>query len=127
MRSVTVTRKKKLAGAIMPYWVITRVGKAEFCSEHGLEGDMCEQSSNGFPVPRIDMSILDGIGTRISSGETVSIELNEGDKSLFVSTVDGCLSNEVSLEDFWETGLKITVTTKGGFMTLPHPVVELPE
>ena len=124
MEKITVTRKKKFAGAVMPYWIITRVSKAEFCAQYGLDGDKCEQSESGFPVPRIDMSVLDETGTRIGNGETVCIELKDGEESLFVSTMDGCLSNEVRIEDYRQAGLQINVTTKGGFKTLPHPVVE---
>ena len=108
----------------MPYWIITRMSKAEFCAQYGLDGDKCEQSESGFPVPRIDMSVLDELGTRINNGETVSIDVDDGDESLFVSTMDGYLSNEVRLEDYQQAGLKITVSTKGGFAALPHPVVE---
>ena len=126
MKTITVTRKKKFAGAVMPYWVITGVRKAAFCSRYNLSGDLCEQSENGFPIPRIDMKVLDEIGTRISNGETISIELKEGETTLFASTADGCLSNEVQLNDYWQVGLKITITTKGGFKTLPHPVIEKP-
>ena len=124
MKSITVTRKKKFASAVMPYWIITRMSKADFCAKYGLEGDMCEQNGSGFPVPRIDINVLDELGTRINNGETVCADINEGEESLFVSTMDGCLSNEVRLEDYCQTGMKITVSTKGGFATLPHPVVE---
>jgi len=90
LEKITVTRKKKFAGAVMPYWIITRVSKAEFCAQYGLDGDKCEQSESGFPVPRIDMSVLDETGTRIGNGETVCIELKDGEESLFVLTMDGC-------------------------------------
>lgn len=119
-----MTRKKKLANALMPYWVITCMSKAEFCARYGLSGDECEMGTEGLPVSRVSASVLDGIGTRIGPGETVSIELSESDSSLFVSTIDGYLSNEVLLESYWSTGCKITLTTEGGFKTLPHPVVE---
>ena len=72
------------------------------------------------------MKVLDETGTRINNGETITIELKDGETALFVSTVDGCLSNEVQVNDYWQTGLKITITTKGGFKTLPHPVIEKP-
>ena len=126
MSTITVTRKKKFAGALMPYWVITGISKAAFCLRYNLSGDLCEQTESGFPVPRIDMNILDETGTRINNGETITIELKDGETALFVSTVDGCLSNEVQLNDYWQTGLKITITTKGGFKVLPHPVIEKP-
>ena len=72
------------------------------------------------------MKILDETGTRINNGETITIELKDGETALFVSTVDGCLSNEVQLNDYWQTGLKITITTNGGIKVLPHPVIEKP-
>ena len=124
MEKITVTRKKKFASAVMPYWIITCMSKADFCAGYGLVGDLCVQSDSGFPVSRIDMKVLDETGTRIGNGETVCIELKDGEESLFVSTMDGCLSNEVRIEDYRQAGLQINVTTKGGFKTLPHPVVE---
>ena len=123
MKTITVTRKKKFASAMMPYWIIVGVSKADFCAQHGLVGDACEQSESGFPVARIDMKILDEVGTRIGNGETVQIEIKEDDVTLFVSTVDGYLSNEVRIKNYENNGMKLTVTTKGGFENLPHPVV----
>ena len=119
-----MTRKKKFANALMPYWVITCMSKADFCSRYGLSGDECEMGSEGLPISRADTSVLDGLGTRIGNGETIALELADSDVSLFVSTIDGYLSNEVMLEPYWSTGCKITLTTEGGFKTLPHPVVE---
>lgn len=32
-----------------------------------------------------------------------------------------------SLDDYWQTGLKVTITTKGGFKTLPYPIIKAPQ
>ena len=125
MVTLTVTRKKKFASAVMPYWIITCMSKSESCSRYGLNGDWCEQSDSGFPVTRIDINVLDKTGTRIQNGQTVSLELQDGDESLFVSTMDGYLSNEIKLSDLRAKDVKIVITTKGGFADLPHPVVEV--
>ena len=124
MNVLTVTREKKFASALMPYWIITCMSKDEFCSRYGLEGDSCGQSDSGFPIPRIDKNVLDEIGTRIKNGETIDLDLKEGEESMFVSTMDGYLSNEVRIEDYRASGMKVTITTRGGFKVLPHPVIE---
>ena len=50
MKILKVTRKKKFAGAVLPYWIIFHKSKTEFMSEIGLEGDACSMSEAGFPI-----------------------------------------------------------------------------
>jgi hypothetical protein len=40
-------------------------------TEFGLKGDTCEMSEAGFPISRIDIAMLDSIGIRIMSGQTI--------------------------------------------------------
>ena len=49
MKSIIVTRKKKFAGAVMQYWIITQKSKTAFMTEFRLDGDTCEMSEAGFP------------------------------------------------------------------------------
>ena len=123
MRTIIITRKKRFANAVMPYWIIIGVRKANFCKEQNISGDLCEQSDSGFPIPRIDSSVLDRIGIRIGTGETVEREISDDLKSFFVSTIDGCLSEEVILSEKADGAESYTIDTKGGFRTLPHPVI----
>ena len=121
-KTLIISRKKKFASALMPYWIIAGISKKDFMEQYGLEGDLCQHSESGHPVPRIDMSILDDIGTRIENGETVKLELVDTVHSVFASTMDGALSNEIVLDD--SPVKQLTLTTKGGFATISYPVFE---
>ena len=116
-----ISRKKKFASALMPYWIIAGISKKDFMELYGLEEDLCQHSESGHPLPRIDMSILDELGTRIKNGETVKLELEDTVHSVFASTMDGSLSNEIIMDDSPVT--QLTLTTKGGFATISYPVL----
>ena len=119
MKRITVTRKKKLASAMMPYWIIAGPTKEAFMEAHGFKGDLCEMADSGFAVSRISVEELDRIGIRISNGQSAELELPDDVRTLFVSTMDGCLSNEVIVE-----GEEFVISTTGGFRKLPCPVIE---
>lgn len=121
-KTLIVTRKKKFASALMPYWIIAGISKKDFMEQYGLNGDLCDHSESSHPVPRIDMSILDGIGTRIKNGETVRMKVEDTVRSVFASTMDGSLSNEIILDD--STVNHLTLTTKGGFASISYPLFE---
>lgn len=121
-KTLIVSRKKKFASALMPYWIIAGISKKGFMEQYGLDEDLCRQSESGHPVPRLDISILDEIGTRIKNGETIRLKLEDTVHSVFASTMDGSLSNEIILDD---SAVKhLTLTTKGGFATISYPVFE---
>ena len=124
MKSIKVTRKKKYAGAVMPYWIITQKSKTAFMTEFGLEGDTCEMSEAGFPISRIDITMLDRIGIRIKNGQTIEIEITNNATTLFVSTMDGYLSNEIKIDEYIASGTDVVINTKGGFKNISHPVIE---
>ena len=121
-KTLIVSRKKKIASALMPYWIIVGISKKDFMEQYGLNDDLCQNSKSGHPIPRIDISILDEIGIRIKNGETVSLKLEDTVHFVFASTMDGSLSNEIILDDSAEKHL--TLTTKGGFATISYPVFE---
>lgn len=124
MKSIKVTRKKKYAGAVMPYWIITQKSKTAFMTEFGLEGDTCEMSEAGFPISRIDTTMLDRIGIRIKNGQTIEIEITNNATTLFVSIMDGYLSNEIKIDEYISSGTGVVINTKGGFKNISHPVIE---
>ena len=124
MKNIKVIRKKKFAGAVMPYWIIVHKAKTDFKAEFGFEGDACDMSMAGFPVSRIDMHILDSIGTRILNGQTIELELEDEVKTIFASTMDGYLSNEINVDEYIALGKQVVINTKGGFKNIPHPVIE---
>ena len=124
MKKIVITRKKKFAGAMMPYWIVYQKTKAEFMSEFGLEGDACNMSEAGFPIARLDVEELDRIGTRIMNGQTIELELADDISGLFVSTMDGYLSNEINADEYISSEKTVVINTKGGFKDLSHPVIE---
>jgi hypothetical protein len=124
MKKIVITRKKKFAGAMMPYWIVYQKTKAEFMSEFGLEGDACNMSEAGFPIARLDVEELDRIGTRIMNGQTIELELADDISGLFVSTMDGYLSNEINADEYISSEKTVVIDTKGGFKDLSHPVIE---
>ncbi|MBP3753887.1 MAG: hypothetical protein J6I66_03435 [Lachnospiraceae bacterium] len=124
MKKIVITRKKKFAGAMMPYWIVYQKTKAEFMSEFGLEGDACNMSEAGFPIARLDVEELDRIGTRIMNGQTIELELADDISGMFVSTMDGYLSNEINADEYISSEKTVVINTKGGFKDLSHPVIE---
>ncbi len=121
---IKVTRKKKFAGAVMPYWIICQESKNDLMSRLELKGDACEMSEAGFPLPRIDIQELDRIGTRIMNGQTIELELADDILTLFVSTMDGFFSDEINIDEYISMGKSVVINTKGGFKDLSHPVIE---
>ena len=122
MKTVIVYRKKKFASAWMPYWLITCISKKEFMMRCGLQGDLCTHTVMGQPVSRVDIGVLDALGTWIENGKTIELHLEDDVCTIFASTMDGSLSNEVILED---TGTQhLTLTTRGGFRTVSYPYFE---
>ena len=93
-------------------------------SEFGLEGDACNMSEAGFPIARLDAEELDRIGTRIMNGQTIELELADDISGLFVSTMDGYLSNEINADEYISSEKTVVINTKGGFKDLSHPVIE---
>lgn len=126
LQKIVIKRKRKFASALLPYWIITNITKKEFMCKYNLEGDLCKFNVMGQAIPRIEISILDSIGVRISNGQTVEIELDDEVETIFASTIDGCLSNEIKLEDFSinEQYYEIFLSTKGGFKNLSYPYFE---
>lgn len=122
-RTITVKRKSALANLLMPYWIIVSEGtKAEFMERHGMSGDIGVTDQLGYSETRIDLQELDMIGTRIENGKEVTIEVPETACSIFLSTMDGNLSNELLLRDC--RGTHLLVTTRGGFAAPGCPHLE---
>ncbi len=68
---------------------------------------------------------LDTIGTRINNGQIKEISVADDVNNLFVSTMDGCFSNEINVDDCLKINEgRITINTKSGFRNLSYPVVE---
>ena len=128
MKKITVTRRRKMASAMMPYWIITGISKEEFKHRLDISKEISDHNEWGQPVGQIGenlddgIAILDSIGTRISNGETVEIEVDDNIDTIFASTCDGSLSNEVSIKTV--NDISLTLTTKGGWTTVSYPYFE---
>lgn len=127
MKRIVVAREKKLASALMPYWVIPG-SKQAFMQQFRLYGDLAGHDAFGQPIYRIDVAVLDANGVRIKNGEQIVLDLNDNIYSVFASTQSGSLSNEVILQggqlvEGIET-YYIKMTTKGGFKTVSYPWLE---
>lgn len=114
------------AGLLVPYWIITGFSKDIFMEKYNFDRDLCEMSAEGMPIPRIMIEELDRIGIRINNGQIKEISVPDDINNLFVSTMDGCLSNEINVDDclkIYEG--QITISTKGGFKNLSYPVLSV--
>ena len=127
MKRIIVTREKKLASALMPYWVIPG-SKQAFMQQFGLDGDLSGHDAFGQPIYRIDAAILDANGARIKNGEQIMLDLNDNIYSVFASTQSASLSNEVLLQGGqFVNGIEtyfLNMTTKGGLATVSYPWFE---
>lgn len=125
MKKLIVSRKKVFAGSLLPYWIIVGFSKIIFIQKYNFDGDLCEMSAEGRPISRITIEELDKIGIRINNGQIKEISVADDVNTLFVSTMDGCLSNEINVDDCLKINEgRITINTKGGFKNLSYPVVE---
>lgn len=125
MKKLIVLRKKVFAGSLLPYWVIVGFHKDVFMRKHNFDGDLCEMSAEGRPISRITVEELDRIGIRIKNGQEKEILVTDDTHNLFVSSMDGCLSNEMNVDECLKTKEgRITINTKGGFKNLSYPVIE---
>lgn len=77
MRKVIISRERKIASALLPYWIITHISKQDFMQRHGFEDDLCRHKWNSQAVSRIEISELDKIGTRIKNGETIEFAVDD--------------------------------------------------
>ena len=121
MRKVIIIRKKKLASAVMPYWIITNSSKKAFMLQHGFETDLTRHKWNGQAVSRIDICELDMIGNMIRNGETIELLMDDSECSLFACSADGSLSNEVTIGEYTTNPITVILTTKGGWRTVSYP------
>lgn len=114
MKNLIFSRKKVFAGSLLPYWIVVGISKVAFMQKYNFDGDLCEMSAGGIPMSRITVEELDKIGIRINSRQIKEISVADAINNLFVSTMDGCLSNEIYVDDCQKTNEgRITINTKG--------------
>lgn len=113
MKKLIVSRKKAFADALLPYWIIVGFSKIIFMQEHNFDEDLCEMSVEVNSIPRITVEELDRIGIRINNGKTKMISVADDVNHLFISTMGGCLSNEIDVDDCMKNNeRRITVIQK---------------
>lgn len=76
----------------------------------------------GQAINRVDVDMLNRIGTPLRNGMSVSIDLTDDAVSVFVITMTGSISNEIQIKDLDASNL--IILTKGGWNTVSYPVLE---
>ncbi len=123
MNTLMITRKKSFRAALVPYWIVlSSEGKEKFMEQHHLAGDLSECDRMGQAINRIDVDVLNRVGTVILNGETKQVDITDDIKYIFVVTISGSISNEISINDIEMN--KLCITTKGGFKTVSYPFIE---
>ncbi len=122
MKTVIITRKKQLANALLPYWIIPAQA-VEQQPTHFQTLKQVRLDATGHPRPTLNPESLAEIGAPVRNGETVTLTLPDGVRQIYAVTMDGLLSNPAALTD-GETEYRFTVTTKGGFVRPPHPILK---
>lgn len=122
MKKVKISRVKKFASALVPFWVVTDMSKTEFMKTFGLGSDRECKTVLGQAAPRIAGFEPDKYGVRIANGETLELEVADEKSTLFVMTMDGLLSNEIALD---KAECRVEIGVKGGMMTPSYPVARL--
>lgn len=125
MKKVIIKRKRKFALALLTYWIITRVSKEEFVAKFNLVKDKYASDNNSSTMTKINISAtdLDKIGVKISNGQTLELYMYDNVETIFVTTIDGRVTDEIVLDDFLtdEGDYKICLSTKGGFKNISYP------
>lgn len=116
MGKIKFFRKSKLAGALIPYWVITKVSKNDFLKLTAQNENAADDTDeDGYSY--ID---LDSLGFRINSGSTIEIEIPDDMSSFFVVTGGGRTSEEIHIDQDTSSWI---IDTKGGFKNSSYPYV----
>lgn len=122
MKRIIITRKKQFVNALMPFWIITGLSKAEFKSKHGLMSDRVKANLMGQPIQQLhDFSVLDHAGTRILNGQTVTLEVSNEMCTVFAATMAGALSNEIQLDCGDDAPIQLTLSAKDGLLAPVYP------
>lgn len=121
-KTLIIHRKRGFASALMPFWIVTDMSKAEFKERFLLTGDVSDATDAlGQPVSRMAFD-PDEYGVRIANGETLELAADEKAATVFAMTMEGLLSNELSLDTEAER-LEIEVRVKGGWNCPSFPVL----
>lgn len=112
---LTVHRKKKFAGALCTYWVVTGMDINTFF----------QRTDEWSALPRLTVGELDSVSVRIKNGQTVSVDIDTPCE-VFVVCSNGTLSQPLYFDGSADR-VRCEIDTKGGWKTLPHPCLRLVE
>lgn len=124
MKRVIVTREKKFAGALVPFWIVAAELVDRFPSRFQQIGDV-QLDGTAFPRPTLPAEALAEVGAPVKNGESVTVELADDITAIYAVTMDGILSNRAALAHGVTVGdaetFRFTVTAKGGFARPCYP------
>ncbi len=118
MKILQLNRKKKFAGALLPYWIIIKISKAEFLEMTQKSHDVSDQTvEDGYSF--IDYN---SFGVPIKNGKTIEVEIADNINSFFVTNGVGGISDEIII-DVNDVEFSYQIDTKGGFKNASFPYV----
>jgi hypothetical protein len=115
MKILRIKRKRSFVCCQMNYWIILKYAKSEF----RLQDLQVHLDRHGFPIPSKDFHPND-YGTPIANGQELTFAMEDTMRSIFVVTVDGIASNELTL-DPRQDEIAVTILTKGGWKVPGYP------
>lgn len=136
MIKLVIKRERKLASALLPYWVVTGVSKEDLMYKYNMRKDkyrINEETGNYYSQEgyeeRIKVHGFGNAGVKILNGQTVELELDDTVQTVFACTVDGYLTDEIRLSDYWikDGHYEICLSTKGGLNNSSVPYFKPPK
>ncbi len=116
---VIIHRKRRFAAAWVAYWVMTGIDREDFVRRM-WSSDCQNEDGNEF----ITIKELDEQGARIKNGQTITLELEGENVPAFVVSVNGTVSDAVSLCSK-DGSVRCAIDTKGGWSKLPYPCISV--
>lgn len=124
MKKLIIYRKRQIASALIPYWIVTEISKSKFMEKYNLRNDtLCQLDKWCRPIPRMQFD-PQKYGIPILNGKKLELEIKENVESVFAVTYAGLLSNELLLDSSSEI-YQILITTRDGWKHPSYPKLTL--
>lgn len=129
MKKLIIKREKKMASALMPYWVVTGMSRQEFIYKFHIQEDRYRlrdtghRYQSGDTVTSITIHSLDAIGVKLENGRTVTTEVDDSVRAVFACTSGGWVTEEVPLDKYLKPDgtYELCISTKGGLTESSYP------
>lgn len=129
MKKLIIKREKKVASALMPYWVVTGMPRQEFIYKFHIQEDRYRLRDTGRRhqagdiVTTVNIHSLEPIGVKLLNGQTVTTEVDDSVKSVFACTSDGWITEELPLDKYRtaDGSYELCLSTKGGLTGSSYP------